>query len=134
VIVSRRSAGEIASARRADACSPLAVGAAGASSFASAGPPASAQTRSDQPKADSRPSKGVLGVKFARKALGTVADIPPWLYALLGVAIALLAVAALPPHATQNRQTAVLLAHRRGMIASAGAAALAAAMIAYALH
>jgi hypothetical protein len=54
-------------------------------------------------------------------------------FALLGLAIALLAFAALPLRATPNRQAAVVLAHRRGMIALAGAAALLAVTVAYAL-
>jgi hypothetical protein len=80
-------------------------------------------------------SHGLLGVKVARKAVDTVTRIPPWLFALLGVAIALLAIAALPLRATPSRRAAVLLARRRAMIALAGAGALlAAATVAYALH
>ena len=40
---------------------------------------------------------GVLGAKFTKKAIvNAIKRIPPWLYALLGLAIALLAVASLP--------------------------------------
>lgn len=73
-------------------------------------------------------------MRFTRDAVGSLTDIPPWVYALLGVAIALLAVAALPLRATPTAGTAMLLAHRRGLIATAGAGALAVAMIAYVLH
>ena len=61
-------------------------------------------------------------------------SIPPWVYALLGLAIALLAVAALPIRATPSPRTAILLANRRALIALAGAAVLTAATIAYTLN
>jgi hypothetical protein len=76
----------------------------------------------------------VLGARFTRRAVDAVKSIPLWLFALLGVAIALLALAALPLRATPNGRTAVLLAHRRGMIALAGTAALVAVAVAFVLH
>jgi hypothetical protein len=80
-----------------------------------------------------RPDDGVLGTRFAQEAVDAVTSIPPWLYALLGLAIALLAVAALPLRATPGPRTAVLLADRRALIALAGATVLTAATIAYSL-
>lgn len=82
----------------------------------------------------SRPTDGALGVRFAREAVDVVTSIPLWLYALLGLAIALLAVAALPLRATPGPRTAVLLANRRALVALAGAAVLTAATIAYAFN
>jgi hypothetical protein len=63
-----------------------------------------------------------------------VASIPLWFLAVLGLAIALLAVAALPLRATPSPKAAAILAQRRGVIAIAGAATLAVVTIAYALH
>jgi hypothetical protein len=135
VVVSRRDPGKIASARSADACTPAAtsVTSAGARTSAS-GPAGTAEALPKGAATDHRPSKGSLGEQFTREAVDAVASIPPWVYALLGVAIALLAVAALPLRATPSAETAMFLAHRRGVIAAAGAAALAVATIAYALH
>jgi hypothetical protein len=88
---------------------------------------------SAQPEPRSNPSEGVLGRRFAQEAVDVVTSIPPWVYALLGLAIALLAVAALPLRATPSPRTAVLLANRRALIALTGAAVLTVATIAYAL-
>jgi hypothetical protein len=76
----------------------------------------------------------VLGARFTRRAVDAVTSIPLWLYVLLALAIALLAVAALPLRATPNGRAAVLLAHRRGMIALAGAAVLVAVTVSYVLR
>ena len=134
VVVSRRDAGEIASARTADACASSTSASAGPGSLGPAAPTAAPRTLPADHEADTRPSKGVLGSRFVREAVGTASTIPPWLYVMLGVAIALLGVAALPPRAAQSAGAAMLLAHRRGMIAAAGTTALVAVTIAYALH
>ena len=76
---------------------------------------------------------GVLGARFAKNALGAVKSIPPWLFALLGLALGLLGIAALPVRATPTRQAAMALAHHRGTVALAGAALLVAVTVAYAL-
>jgi hypothetical protein len=136
VIVSRRNAGEIESARSADLCAS--TSGAGASSSHGSGlaiPPTQAQReRASEDKAVSRRSKGSLGVRFSKGAVGAAASIPPWVYALLGVAIALLAVAVLPPRATPGPAAAMFLAQRRALIAAAGTGVLLGAMVAYALY
>lgn len=151
VVVSRRDRGEIASARSANACSGAVAATAAASSFAGAagggsigskGPGAEQRSRADPTaRAGSRSTKGALGARFAREAVDQVASIPRWLFAVLGLAIVLLAVAALPLHATPSPKAAAILARRRGVIAMAGAviamagaATLTVVTIAYALH
>ncbi len=146
VVVSRRDRGEIASARTANACNGAAavtaaassfIGAAGgAGSIGSKGPGAEQRSRSDttRPTAQSRSKKGALGARFAQEAADQVASTPLWFLALLGLAIVLLAVAALPLRATPSPKAAAILAQRRDVIAFAGAATLAAVTIAYALN
>ena len=84
---------------------------------------------------DARPSRahGVLGVKFAKNAVGAIKSIPPLLFVLLGIAIALLGVAALPLRMAPSRQAAMTLAYHRGGVALAGAGLLVAVAVAYAL-
>jgi hypothetical protein len=136
VVLSRRESDEIASAHGADACRAASVVAARPSSSGTAGPRAEPKPAgvSGQGLSGSHPSEGVLGTSFAQEAVDAVKSIPPWLYALLGLAIVLLAVAALPLRATPGPRTAVLLANRRAPIALAGAAVLTVATIAYALN
>lgn len=75
---------------------------------------------------------GVLGERFTR-VTDAVKAIHPVLYVLLGVAIALLALAAIPARLVPNARAAALLAYRRGAVAFVGAAALVTAMFAFAL-
>jgi hypothetical protein len=90
---------------------------------------------SKRPASDPRgsPSHGVLGTRFTRKAVEVVKEIPLWLFVLLGLAIALLAVAALPLRVAPNGRAAAVIAHRRGVVALAGGVALVAVAVAYAL-
>ena len=75
---------------------------------------------------------GVLGVQFSRAA-EAVKKIHPLLYVLLGMAIALLGLAAIPIRYVPNARLAALLAYRRSTVAIAGAAALAAVSVMYVL-
>jgi hypothetical protein len=75
---------------------------------------------------------GALGAQFSR-ATDAVKRIHPLLYALLGVAIALLAVAAVPVRYVPNARIAALLAYRRNAVVIAGATALAAVSVVYVL-
>ena len=75
---------------------------------------------------------GVLGVQFSRAA-DAVKEIHPLLYVLLGVAIALLGLAAIPVRYVPNARLAALLAYRRSTVAIVGAAALAAVSVTYVL-
>jgi hypothetical protein len=77
-------------------------------------------------------SGDVLGARFSR-AGDAVKSIHPLLWIGLGIAIALLALAALPLEAAPNARIAALLAYRRMTVAVAGATTLVAVTIAYAL-
>ena len=77
-------------------------------------------------------SVDVLGERFTR-VTDAVKAIHPVFFVLLGVAIALLALAAIPARLMPNARAAALLAYRRGAVAFAGAAALVTVMFAYAV-
>jgi hypothetical protein len=77
-------------------------------------------------------SVGVLGERFTR-VTDAVKKVHPLLYLLLGFAIALLALAAVPARYVPNSGIASLLAYRRPAVALAGAAALVTVMLLYAL-
>jgi hypothetical protein len=142
VVVSRVNKEEIAAARGADACATgrggntRSLGATGGSangagtSHHATGGAVNGKTSKPRPSR----SHGVLGTRFTRNAVDAIKSIPLWLYVLLGLAIALLAVAALPLRVAPNGRTAGILAHRRGLIALTGAAALVAVTVSYALH
>lgn len=66
---------------------------------------------------------GVLGVSFTRAA-DAVREVPPLLYLLLGIAIGLLAAAAMPIRFVPSARLAALLAYRRTVVAMAGAITL----------
>jgi hypothetical protein len=71
-------------------------------------------------------------VQFSR-ATDAVKRIHPLLYLLLGVAIALLTLAAVPVRYVPNARIAALLAYRRSTVALAGAAVLVTVTVVYAL-
>ena len=137
VVVARPERQVIASARGADVCGSKQGGQSNSSRASGlekpgAGGASPARVKAEKP---ARPSRvhGVLGARFAKNALGAVKSIPPWLFALLGLALGLLGIAALPVRATPTRQAAMALAHHRGTVALAGAALLVAVTVAYAL-
>jgi hypothetical protein len=147
IVVSRANKTEIAAARSVDTCAAghgtngrsngSATGAGsgvttgtGSSSQATGAPAVNKATTKPKPSR----SHGVLGARFTRNAVNAIESIPTWLFVLLGLAIALLAVAALPLWVAPNGRTAAVLAHRRGLIALAGAAALVAVTVSFALH
>ena len=74
----------------------------------------------------------MLGERFT-KAVDVVKRIPRLLFVLLGFAIGLLAVAALPLRAAPNERTTAMLAHHRGTIALVGTALLVGVSISFAL-
>src|SRR5205807_9823526 len=133
VVVRSASREEIASARGADAC------AATTGRSAALLPPGgrtgrhrAAATRSKTTPAATRPQQkstvhphGVLGAHFTR-IVEAVKSIPPILFAVVGLAILLLGIASLPLSVAPGGRAAAALAHRRGVIAFAGATALAA--------
>ena len=85
----------------------------------------------DRPRGRVLPA-GVLGVQFSRAA-EAAKEIHPLLFLLLGMAIALLALAAVPARYVPNARIAALLAYRRSTVAIAGAAALATVSVLYVL-
>lgn len=134
VVVVRPERKVIESARGADACSSNQVG----NSTSSRGTPGTAKASPARAEAEqhAQPSRahGVLGAKFAKDAVGGVVKrIPPLLFVLLGIAIGLLSVAALPLRATPTQHAAVTLAHHRGAVSLVGAALLVAVGVAYVL-
>jgi hypothetical protein len=135
VVVMRPERNVIASARGADACDSNQSGQAASSRASAGGTPGTTTAPPARVKKQTRPSRahGVLGAKFAKNVVGVVKSVPPLLFVLLGLAIGLLGVAALPLRATPTRSTAAALAHHRGSVALAGAALLVAVTVAYAL-
>jgi hypothetical protein len=80
----------------------------------------------------SKTALGVLGVRFTRAA-EVVKDVPAVLYVLLGIAIGLLAAAAMPLRLVPNARMAAVLAYQRAFVALAGAVTLASVAVVYAL-
>jgi hypothetical protein len=126
VVVERASRGEIRAARGADAC-PRA--AASGSVSTATGTPAGSRPGAAEPDKRAQPSRhrGVLGEKFARRAISAARDVPLWLYLLLTLAIVLLAAAALFPKAAPAGLAASLV------FGATGATVLLLATLAYAL-
>lgn len=85
----------------------------------------------DRPRGRGLPA-GVLGVQFSRAA-EAAKEIHPLFYVLLGIAIALLGLAALPVRFVPNARIAALLAYRRSTVAIAGTAALVTVSVLYAM-
>jgi len=142
VIVSSPESDEIAAGRSANACGSKSSGQSSSSSTASAStpakptagtPPTTEKGKTDDRAAPGR-DRGVLGANFTKIAVDAVKGIPLWVFILLGLAIAILAVAALPLKAAPTRRGASALAHHRGAVALTGAAVLLAVTVAYTLH
>jgi hypothetical protein len=104
----------------------------GAGLFAGWTASAAAPTKQSTAKSRSR-HHGVLGTRFTKRAFDTATNAPALLYALLLVAICLLAIAAVPPRVAPSNRSAVVLARSRGPLALAGASALLGTMVAYVL-
>jgi hypothetical protein len=137
VVVRRPNRAEIAAARSADTCTSAEMSAQSGQDAApgggsGAGGPTGAKAAVPA-KAKPARHQGVLGAKFARKAVEAVRHVPLWLYALLALAIVLLAAAALPLRAAPTRGAASTLARHRGVLALAGAVTLVAVMVTYVL-
>lgn len=121
--------GELATARAANAC--VAVDRRGWSSAEAGGtgPSANTPTGGDSESTFTRVSD-VLGVQFA-KAVDVVRGVPTFLFFVLGLAIALLGLAALPGRAAPSLRLHKLLAYHREKVALAGTVTLIAAAITY---
>jgi hypothetical protein len=145
VVVRRASQDRIAAARGANTCATSSAAAAassagvagsassgsGSSSGSSGGPSTGSKTETH---AKSKPPRhrGVLGARFAQKAVNAASHVPLWLYALLVLAIILLAAAALPLRAAPDGAASALARHR-GALALAGAATLVVVTVMYVL-
>ena len=118
--------GELAAARTANACAPVdkreSVTAAGAVAPA---PPSARHSESPFKRVS-----GVLGAQF-NKAAEIVQGVPTFLFFVLGLAIALLALAALPGRAAPTLRIHKFLAYHRELVALAGTVTLIAAAISY---
>jgi hypothetical protein len=75
---------------------------------------------------------GVLAAQFKR-SIDAVKAVPPFLFAVLALAIALLALAATPRQTSPSARLEVLLAYRRGLIAIAGTTIFLGVAITYAV-
>jgi hypothetical protein len=98
------------------------------------GPGAAAQApgaRTESAGRDDRASS-VLGARFDR-AEDAVKAIHPLIWLGLGIALALLALAAVPVEAVRGARVAAVLAYRRAAVAVAGAATLILVTVAYML-
>jgi hypothetical protein len=128
VVVERASRREIRAARGANTCPPGAVLAAAGATGGRAAPKArrSAKAGSERSSQPSR-HRGVLGARFARRAVSAAKVVPLWLYALVALAILLLAAGAFLPKARPAGLAASLV------FGLTGAAVLLLAMAAYAL-
>lgn len=85
-----------------------------------------------KPKSIVRRTTDTLGAVFT-KSVELVESVPPFLYAILGFAIALLALAVLPIRAAPNLRVAALLAYHRELFVLLGTVALIGTAITYAL-
>ena len=137
VVVQTLDREQIREARRADTCAPASRSSAGAAAAVAGSSPTAGPAGSSKTAAAAKPRparhQGVLGAKFARKAVEAARTVPLWLDALLLLAIALLAAAALPLRPSSTSGTASALTRHRGTIALAGAATLVAVTVAYVL-
>lgn len=98
------------------------------------GPGARAQTTAARNESVSKNERGgsVLGARFDR-APEAVKAIHPLIWIGLGIALALIALAAVPVEAVRGARIAALLAYRRAAVAFAGAATLVLVTVAYVL-
>jgi len=143
VVVRTANRAQIEHARGEDTCPTAAGSSAGSAGLGASGSSgargqavsAPGTSKTATAAATSKPARhqGVLGARFARKAVKAASSVPLWLYALLLLAIVLLAVAALPLRAAPSTGTASVLARHRGVLALAGAAMLVAVMVVYVL-
>jgi hypothetical protein len=120
---------ELAAARAANACAAVDRKGWSSAEAGGIGPTADTPTGGDSESAFTRVGD-VLGVQFT-KAVDVVQEVPPFLFFVLGLAIALLGLAALPGRAAPNLRLQKLLAYHRELVALAGTVALIGAAITY---
>jgi hypothetical protein len=121
--------GEIAVARASNTCA--AVDSESSSAVVAAGPGAGVEPPSSGGSESTLARVGgVLGVQFT-KAVELAQAVPPFLFILLGLAIALLGLAAIPRQAAPNLRIEALLAYHRELIALGGTITLIGAALTY---
>ena len=136
---------ELAAARASNTCESSdgdtsfssALGSFSSSLGGGAGPLGSNDSKLRVPREGSEPIRsgtrkkplGVLGVRFNRAA-NAIMEVPAVLFVLLGIAIGLLAAAAMPIRFVPSARMAAVLAYRRTFVALTGAAALASVAVA----
>jgi len=135
VVVERPERRVIVSSEGADACGSRQDSQSPALQFSGSAretPKAAAAPARVKAVNQKRPSRahGVLGARFAQDAVGAFKTIPSLLFVLLGVAIGLLAVAALPMRLAPTQRAAMTLALHRGAVALAGTGLLIAVLVA----
>ena len=135
VVVERPERRVIVASQGADACGSRQGSQSSAlpfSGFTPGTPKAAAAPARVKAVNHKRPSRahGVLGARFAQDAVGAFKTIPSLLFVLLGVAIGLLAVAALPMRLAPTQRAAMTLALHRGAVALAGTSLLIAVLVA----
>jgi hypothetical protein len=131
VIVGRPNpaSGELAAARAANAC---AAGARDDESVTGVAAPTTGAADRGAPESESIFDRavGVLGAQFTR-AVELVQAVPPFLFVILALAIALLTLAATPLRATPSLRLRKLLAYHRELVALAGTIAVIGVTITY---
>ena len=132
VVVQNAKHANLRAARNADTCPAgtdiASVPAAGAPASAG-GPHAGSKPAAGPDKAfESKGHRGVLGARFARKAVDAARGVPLWLYALVLLSIILLAGGAVLPKAAPRGLAASIV------VGMTGAVVLLVATIAYALY
>ena len=121
--------GELAAARAANACASVDTRGGLSAEAEGTGPTANTPTDGDSESTLTRLSD-VLGVQFTR-AVDVVQGVPTFLFFVLGLAIALLGLAALPGRAAPTLWLHKVLAYHREKVALAGTVILIAAAITY---
>jgi hypothetical protein len=123
--------GEIAVARASNTCAAVNRTESSAAAV-SAGPGAGTDSPSSGGDSESTLARagGVLGVQFT-KAVELAQKVPPFVFILLGLAIALLGLAAIPRQAAPNLRVQALLAYHRELIALGGTITLIGAALTY---
>jgi hypothetical protein len=117
--------GELAAARAANECVAVDKRESVAAGVVAPVPPSGRDSESTFKRVS-----GVLGTQFT-KAVEIVQGVPTFLFVVLGLAIALLGLAALPGRAAPSARLHKLLAYHRDLVALAGTATLIGAAITY---
>jgi hypothetical protein len=125
VVVARPDARRAAAARGANACGAGRAQESGTATASGIGPSDGAgPPRASDNRTPLRRVSDVLAAKFTM-VVDAARDVPPFLYAALVLAIALLALAVFPRHALPGLRAQALLAYNRKVIALAGTVAFA---------